>query len=88
MDFVEAVDRAMESCKTLGINVDDHFREVTKMVVYILPRSTSGRLLTCKNPSFREDRVKIGKSSRPMDVRSIKVISSVVPDFKDYKSNK
>ena len=22
----------MESCKTLGINVDDHFREVTKMV--------------------------------------------------------
>ena len=22
----------MKSCKTLGINVDDHFREVTKMV--------------------------------------------------------
>ena len=30
--------------------------------VYILTRSTSGRLHTCKNPSFREDWVKIGKS--------------------------
>ena len=28
--------------------------------VYILTRSTSGRLHTCKNPSFREDWVKIG----------------------------
>ena len=33
-------------------------------------RSTFGRLHTCKNPSFREDRVKIGKSSRPVDARS------------------
>ena len=32
--------------------------------VYILTHSTSGRLHTCKNPSFREDWVKIGKSSR------------------------
>lgn len=31
-NFVVAVGRAMESCKTLVINVDDHFREVTKMV--------------------------------------------------------
>ncbi len=30
---------------------------------YILTRSTSGRLHTCKNPSSREDWVKIGKSS-------------------------
>ena len=30
--FVGAVGRAMESCKTLGISIDDHFREVTKMV--------------------------------------------------------
>ncbi len=27
-----AIGRAFESCKTLGINVDDHFREVTKKV--------------------------------------------------------
>ena len=31
-NFVTAVGRAIESCKTLGINVDDHFLEVTKMV--------------------------------------------------------
>lgn len=32
-NFVVAISRAIESCKTLKINVDDHFREVTKMVL-------------------------------------------------------
>ncbi len=27
-----AINRAVESCKTQRLNVDDHFREVTKMV--------------------------------------------------------
>ena len=31
-NFAVAIGRAMESCKSLGINIDDHFREVTKMV--------------------------------------------------------
>ena len=31
-NFVVAIGRSMESCKTLAVNVDDHFREVTKMV--------------------------------------------------------
>ncbi len=31
-NFVVAIGRAMESCKTLGISLDDHFREVKKMV--------------------------------------------------------
>lgn len=31
-NFAGAIGRAMESCKTLGINIDDHFREVTKMI--------------------------------------------------------
>jgi len=31
-NFVVAVGRAMDSCKTLGISIDDHFREVTKMI--------------------------------------------------------
>ena len=30
-NFVVAISRAIESCKTLKVNVDDHFREVTKM---------------------------------------------------------
>jgi DNA-damage-inducible protein D len=32
-NFVVAIGRAMEACKTLEISVDDHFREVTKMVL-------------------------------------------------------
>jgi len=31
-NFIVAVSRAVDSCKTQGVNVDDHFREVTKMV--------------------------------------------------------
>jgi len=31
-NFTVAIQRAVDSCKTQGINVDDHFREVTKMV--------------------------------------------------------
>ena len=31
-NFVVVTDRSLESCKTLGISVDDHFREVTKMI--------------------------------------------------------
>ncbi len=32
-NFVVAINRAMESCKTQNISIDDHFREVTKMVL-------------------------------------------------------
>lgn len=31
-NFDKAASRAMESCETSGIEVSDHFREVTKMV--------------------------------------------------------
>ena len=31
-NFAVAIGRAMQSCKSQGINIDDHFREVTKMV--------------------------------------------------------
>ncbi len=31
-NFIVAIDRAVSSCKSQNINVDDHFREVTKMV--------------------------------------------------------
>jgi DNA-damage-inducible protein D len=31
-NFIVAVQRAVDSCKTQGVNVDDHFREVTKMI--------------------------------------------------------
>ncbi len=31
-NFQSAINRAVDSCNTQGINVDDHFREVTKMI--------------------------------------------------------
>lgn len=31
-NFATAIQRSVVSCKTLNINVDDHFREVTKMI--------------------------------------------------------
>lgn len=31
-NFMVAINRAVESCKSQNINIDDHFREVTKMV--------------------------------------------------------
>ena len=31
-NFVVAIGRAVEACKSQGINIDDHFREVTKMI--------------------------------------------------------
>lgn len=31
-NFVVAINRAINSCKTQGVSIDDHFREVTKMV--------------------------------------------------------
>ncbi|MBO4481120.1 MAG: DNA damage-inducible protein D [Bacteroidales bacterium] len=41
-NFATAIGRAMQTCKTLEINIDDHFREVTKMV---LLGSSSQRLI-------------------------------------------
>ena len=32
-NFIIAIHRAVDSCKTQNVNIDDHFREVTKMVV-------------------------------------------------------
>ncbi len=31
-NFTVAISRAVESCKTQGVNIDNHFREVTKMI--------------------------------------------------------
>jgi len=31
-NFLVAINRAVDSCKTQGVNTDDHFREVTKMI--------------------------------------------------------
>ena len=33
-NFEVAIGRVIGSCKTLGINIDDHFRDLTKMVQF------------------------------------------------------
>ena len=42
-NFVIAIGRAMEACKTLGINIDDHFRGVTKTIE--LPKGAKREVL-------------------------------------------
>lgn len=34
-NFTTAIQRAMESCKSAGFNIGDHFRDVTKMITDI-----------------------------------------------------
>lgn len=34
-NFTMAIRRAVDACKSQGINVDDHFREVTKMMLFL-----------------------------------------------------
>ena len=34
-NFLVAIHRAVASCKSQDINVDDHFREVTKMIISV-----------------------------------------------------
>ena len=38
-NFIVAINRAVDSCKTQGINQEDHFREVTKMIGYFQSKS-------------------------------------------------
>lgn len=46
--------------------------------VYILPHSTSDRMHTCKDSCSHKDWMKIGKSSRPVDVRSKELANTAV----------
>ena len=44
-----------------------------------MPKTETGYVYILTNPSFREDWVKIGKSSRPVDVRSKELDNTAVP---------
>ena len=45
----------------------------------IMEKKEPGYVYILTNPSFREDWVKIGKSSRPVDVRSKELDNTAVP---------
>lgn len=47
--------------------------------LYLMDKETFGYVYILTNPSFRADWVKIGKSSRPVDVRSKELDNTAVP---------
>ena len=44
-NFTVAIGRAVESCKSLNINVDDHFRKITKMVHWVVAQNVKSRTI-------------------------------------------
>lgn len=55
------------------------FRTMKRNIDIMSEESSQGYVYILTNPSFREDWVKIGKSSRPVDVRSKELDNTAVP---------
>ena len=52
---------------------------ITASILNNMGNNEPGYVYILTNPSFREDWVKIGKSSRPVDVRSKELDNTAVP---------
>jgi len=62
-------------------NIISKFALLTKNA---MSNKEPGYVYILTNPSFREDWVKIGKSARPVDVRSKELDNTVVPCLSSY----
>lgn len=82
-NFQVAINRAVESCKTQGVNVDDHFRDVTKMVTlgsgatrevqdYMLTRYAS--YLIAQNGDPRKEQIAFAQSYFAVQTRKAELI--------------
>ena len=82
-NFTVAIGRAMESCKSLGISIDDHFREVTKMIALAkgAHRSVQDFMLTryacyliAQNGDPRKEEVAFAQSYFAVQTRKAEII--------------
>ena len=82
-NFAVAIGRAMESCKSLGINIDDHFREVTKMITLAkgAHRSVQDFMLTryacyliAQNGDPRKEEIAFAQSYFAVQTRKAEII--------------
>ena len=85
-NFIVAINRAVESCKSQHINIDDHFREVTKMIEI----GKGGEAINLKLKDIGSQRMQIrveqgkGKKDRYklLGIKTLDILRKYVAEYK------